>query len=250
MGALLGGNADRQWGYKIGDKIVPPAIDKIDGGGPGRSGPTFEGGGLLSDIGNALMRPYGYRDRMQAVRPQMRPPGLLSAPPTPPSATEPNYADRFAPPQALATEPNYADRFGSYTPPAPLMSQAYYNRLVQLGIAPENITQVGQPMTMDERLEMSKYMPDAPSPVVATEANYADRRGTYPVVRPAAAAPAPAPTIPGDLRRQFVSYLMNAQVDSSMIEAIMSLPAETLQKFLVAFERDGVLPETTMEQLR
>lgn len=90
MGALLGGNADRQWGYKIGDKIVPPAIDKIDGGGPGRSGPTFEGGGLLSDIGNALTRPYGYRDRMQSVRPQVRPTGLLTAAPTPAPAA-PRY---------------------------------------------------------------------------------------------------------------------------------------------------------------
>ena len=94
MGALFGGNADRQWGYKIGDKIVPPSIDRIDGGGPGRSGPRFEGGGLLSAIGNAMMRPYGYRDRqaaLQAVRPNARPQGLLQVAPAPVTKRRPDY---------------------------------------------------------------------------------------------------------------------------------------------------------------
>lgn len=40
-------------------------IDLIDGGGAGRSGETFEGGGLLSLLANALMRPYGYEDRLR-----------------------------------------------------------------------------------------------------------------------------------------------------------------------------------------
>lgn len=48
-------------------------LDMIDGGGAGRAGQKFEGGGLLSDIGNALFKPHGYRDRMAAVRPQARP---------------------------------------------------------------------------------------------------------------------------------------------------------------------------------
>jgi hypothetical protein len=48
-------------------------LDMIDGGGMGRAGQRFEGGGLLSDIANALARPAGYMDRMGAVRPQARP---------------------------------------------------------------------------------------------------------------------------------------------------------------------------------
>jgi hypothetical protein len=48
-------------------------LDMIDGGGMGRAGQRFEGGGLLSDIANALARPAGYMERMAAVRPQARP---------------------------------------------------------------------------------------------------------------------------------------------------------------------------------
>ena len=40
-------------------------IDLIDGGGAGKSGQSFEGGGLLSILANALMRPYGYEDRLR-----------------------------------------------------------------------------------------------------------------------------------------------------------------------------------------
>ena len=53
-------------------------LDRIDGGGKGQSGNEFEGGGLLSEIGNALFRPYGYRSRMEelgSTRPQSRPTG-------------------------------------------------------------------------------------------------------------------------------------------------------------------------------
>ena len=47
--------------------------DALDGGGAGRSGPTFEGGplsGLLNTIG---VRPLGYRDRQQEPAPMPRP---------------------------------------------------------------------------------------------------------------------------------------------------------------------------------
>lgn len=54
-------------------------IDMINGGGAGRAGSKFEGGGLLSMLGNALgIRPYGYEDRLSQMRPQARPTGLLS----------------------------------------------------------------------------------------------------------------------------------------------------------------------------
>ena len=39
-------------------------LDMIDGGGAGRSGDTFQGGGLLSALGNATIRPAGYQNRM------------------------------------------------------------------------------------------------------------------------------------------------------------------------------------------
>jgi hypothetical protein len=54
-------------------------IDMINGGGAGRAGSRFEGGGLLSMLGNALgIRPYGYEDRLSEMRPMARPAGLLS----------------------------------------------------------------------------------------------------------------------------------------------------------------------------
>ena len=37
--------------------------DMFDGSGPGQSGAQFEGGGVLSAIGNAVARPAGSRDR-------------------------------------------------------------------------------------------------------------------------------------------------------------------------------------------
>ena len=154
MGALFGGNAGRQWGYKIGDKIVPPSIDRIDGGGPGRSGSRFEGGGLLSDIGNALMRPYGYRDRqaaLQAVRPNARPQGLLQVAPAP--VTAPRVADR----------PDYMDMEQPIlnAQRARLMPEEYFNRLLQKGYPPDALTPVGQPMTGSELMLMEPFMASA-----------------------------------------------------------------------------------------
>lgn len=48
------------YGYETesGDRISA-LIDMINGGGPGRSGDTFEGGGILSLLANAVARPYG-----------------------------------------------------------------------------------------------------------------------------------------------------------------------------------------------
>jgi hypothetical protein len=94
------------------------ARDMVDGGGFGRTGPTFQGGmygGLFGALLNAGgVRPMGYQERLGAVRPQMRPPMSAPAaytPPAPTLAAQPNYADRFAVPPTLAAQPNYADRF-------------------------------------------------------------------------------------------------------------------------------------------
>ena len=39
-------------------------LDMLDGGGAGRAGDTFQGGGILSALGNAAFRPAGYQNRM------------------------------------------------------------------------------------------------------------------------------------------------------------------------------------------
>lgn len=48
------------YGYENeqGDRISA-LIDMINGGGAGRSGDTFEGGGILSLLANAVAQPYG-----------------------------------------------------------------------------------------------------------------------------------------------------------------------------------------------
>ena len=71
-------------GGKFGYGEVAPIIDMINGGGAGRAGQRFEGGGLLSELGNALFRPYGFEERMGQVRPQARPMQAPMQPPMPP----------------------------------------------------------------------------------------------------------------------------------------------------------------------
>lgn len=43
-------------------------LDRIDGGGKGQSGDTFEGGGLLSMLGNLLFSPYGSKNPERRAR--------------------------------------------------------------------------------------------------------------------------------------------------------------------------------------
>ncbi len=43
-------------------------LDRIDGGGMGQSGDTFEGGGLLSMLGNLFASPYGSQDPERRAR--------------------------------------------------------------------------------------------------------------------------------------------------------------------------------------
>lgn len=116
-------------------------LDRIDGGGAGQSGDQFEGGGLLSLLGNlaAGITPYGSEDeRRAAARAKFYEgqSGMDAPMPTTaggmaptaaslsaaPAGAEPNYADRFALPPA---EPNYADRFA--LPPAAPMPNTFYN---------------------------------------------------------------------------------------------------------------------------
>lgn len=41
--------------------------DMFDGGGAGKSGPRFEGGGVLSEVANRVARPVGYADRERSA---------------------------------------------------------------------------------------------------------------------------------------------------------------------------------------
>ena len=82
----------------MADKFLN-CLDMLDGGGRGASGTEFEGGGLLSGLGNALFKPAGYaereEERLAGIRPQSRP--QRGAPPSaPPSApSEPPYAGDY-----------------------------------------------------------------------------------------------------------------------------------------------------------
>ena len=63
--------------------------DMFDGGGAGAYGDRFEGGGLLSDVANALFQPLGYRERMrgmQETRPMARPMSITQPAPMAPPA--------------------------------------------------------------------------------------------------------------------------------------------------------------------
>jgi len=96
-------------------------FDMIDGGGAGRSGDSFEGGGLLSDIANALFQPRGYRDRMRQM-PDVRPVARPAPPPMPSPAPMPqrNVMPLTAPPvvESAPLEPVYSGR-GNYGMPMP-----------------------------------------------------------------------------------------------------------------------------------
>ena len=73
-------------------------LDRIDGGGKGKSGDEFEGGGLLSALGNALFKPAGYADRQIAdTRPQSR---QQRVPPSVPTSV-PQSVPTSVPPEAL-----------------------------------------------------------------------------------------------------------------------------------------------------
>jgi hypothetical protein len=49
-----------RFGYTTASGVeIPPMIDMIDGGGPGRSGDEFQGAGILSLLANMAADPYG-----------------------------------------------------------------------------------------------------------------------------------------------------------------------------------------------
>jgi len=107
-----------------GDGRVSALIDMINGGGAGRAGQKFEGGGLLSMLGNVLAQPYGAEARGMtapdaSMRPVMRPQAPMRAPmPQPMPAPMPQPM----PQQPMPTGLSPLEMFGGqapapYTPP-------------------------------------------------------------------------------------------------------------------------------------
>ena len=136
-----------------GNKFID-FLDRFDGGGMGQSGEKFEGGGLLSLLGNVFADPYGSEDKArmasrnafygsqdiggpamvpaptamnnnQAAAARPAPPTDAQRfgmnPPAPYSAAPPTDAQRFGmnpPAPYSAAPPTDAQRFGM-NPPAP-----------------------------------------------------------------------------------------------------------------------------------
>ncbi len=91
-------------------------LDMFDGGGAGQMGDKFEGGGLLSLLGNAFGSPYGSEDpERRAARQAFYGSDQIGGGPMGDVMSQPqdNYTvDAF--------EPNYADRFGVPAPMPPM----------------------------------------------------------------------------------------------------------------------------------
>lgn len=128
-------------------------MDMIDGGGMGASGSEFQGGGLLSDIGNALFQPAGYREQQRAMaetRPQMRPMAMEPVQPMPmptrPQA-RPDMASGMttAPTQPNMPQVNGNEPFVASQQSLDQQSQAYSNAFPPPVQYDDNGT-VGMPM--------------------------------------------------------------------------------------------------------
>ena len=92
-------------------------LDMFDGGGAGQMGDKFEGGGLLSAIGNAFGSPYGSEDpeRMAARQAFYNSENIGGAPMT--SAPPPQVMPNSAPAQSQRVPITDEQRFGM-NPPA------------------------------------------------------------------------------------------------------------------------------------
>jgi hypothetical protein len=89
LNALSGGELGAMFGGKAATgKRFTGLMDMLDGGGAGASGNKFEGGGLLSALGNLFAKPLEAQDNVEKIaartsarnmlRPKLRPEGLLS----------------------------------------------------------------------------------------------------------------------------------------------------------------------------
>jgi hypothetical protein len=96
------------YGYGSGDQRVNAVVDMINGGGQGRAGQQFEGGGLLSMLGNAFAQPYGAEARgaqapASSMQPMARPASFATAMPIQSTMPAPVQMPAFQPPVPVQT---------------------------------------------------------------------------------------------------------------------------------------------------
>jgi hypothetical protein len=131
-------------------------LDRIDGGGKGQSGDTFEGGGLLSLLGNLLASPYGSQNPERRARRDAF------------YAGEPMAASGFNPPPARDSQ--YSERGSVGMPQASSPARDPYdmqeNRYLQYGGRGD----VGMPVTQNPRLaDFNRMMETLPQGLGPTE---------------------------------------------------------------------------------
>ena len=110
LGLLAGLGAINALGGGKDGKRFTSLIDMIDGGGAGQSGDKFEGGGLLSMLGNLFAKPYEAQDNVERIA------ATRAAAKAVPTAPAPSYANMnrgeagrgFMPPVAVKS-PSYAN---------------------------------------------------------------------------------------------------------------------------------------------
>ena len=139
------------------------ARDMVDGGGFGRTGPTFQGGPLGGLLGALLnsggVRPMGYQERLGSVRPQMRPP--MSAPAyTAPAPAAPMGMPAYTMPSAMGMPA-----------PAPMGTPAYTQPSAMGMPTPRG------PMTMEQWVATT--FPDGRIPATATAEALAETYRMY-----------------------------------------------------------------------
>lgn len=73
LGLLAGlGAMNAMSGRPYGGKRFTGLLDMLDGGGAGQSGDKFEGGGLLSALGNLFMKPLAAQENVERIGDKVR----------------------------------------------------------------------------------------------------------------------------------------------------------------------------------
>jgi len=133
-------------------------LDRFDGGGAGQTGNSFQGGGLLSALGNIFANPYGSED--QARRAQRRQAlGLLDTAAAPPQARP----APFAPPRGNITTSGLPPAIPSHlTGPKMGMPPQIPSHLTgpKMGMPPQAIQYPWQGDAQFVRIMQQEYFPN------------------------------------------------------------------------------------------